>query len=558
MGCSSSDSSNYIIEYCCLYKVGGKENIYKIKSIGEENVLKIDGKKFIDQMGKDNNSPEINEFLTRSNFKTHTIFYFFLRGEPIIKNYEQSTKYFPYNLPLLSKVILLNTENEKNYSNLSVENKTKSITENNFIGSLVDFSDLEKIMKDANNSIITKDSLSLSDEDIDEGEYIKENGGELIICEEVNEETFKRITEKFKNEQDDSIYLEKNAETSNNIINNINNTNDKGKGNKIKVVKIINSYLEDLVSFSKIMKFISNKNIKKFIFIENNINADFEGWDAISSFFEENYILRYLDLHSANIYDYNLKDMMRALFDKRIRFLNLSENFITSEGAKDISEFLKNNKTLQKLNLSRNAQCQFKKEGVKYILDGLILNKNIESIDFSFMNLTGCGEDIGNFITHNKSIENIILKNVLLNINDFKNIFIPVKNSKTLKEIDISMNDMGGDKSLQYIADALKENCSLESIKMDQININDDNYHIIFEAIEQNKTITKYSINYNSNIKPKIVINFFIKQKHVKYLEYQPFDKENPHDKNKELSLEEKKLFEKFHTERPDMKIIYK
>ena len=555
MGCSSSDSSNYIIEYCCLYKVGGKENIYKIKSIGEENVLKIDGKKFIDQMGKDNNSPEINEFLTRSNFKTHTIFYFFLRGEPIIKNYEQSTKYFPYNLPLLSKVILLNTENEKNYSNLSVENKTKSITENNFIGSLVDFSDLEKIMKDANNSIITKDSLSLSDEDIDEGEYIKENGGELIICEEVNEETFKRITEKFKNEQDDSIYLEKNVETSNNIINNINNTNDKGKGNKIKVVKIINSYLEDLVSFSKIMKFISNKNIKKFIFIENNINADFEGWDAISSFFEENYILRYLDLHSANIYDYNLKDMMRALFDKRIRFLNLSENFITSEGAKDISEFLKNNKTLQKLNLSRNAQCQFKKEGVKYILDGLILNKNIESIDFSFMNLTGCGEDIGNFITHNKSIENIILKNVLLNINDFKNIFIPVKNSKTLKEIDISMNDMGGDKSLQYIADALKENCSLESIKMDQININDDNYHIIFEAIEQNKTITKYSINYNSNIKPKIVINFFIKQKHVKYLEYQPFDKENPHDKNKELSLEEKKLFEKFHTERPDMKI---
>ena len=173
-------------------------------------------------MGKDNNSPEINEFLTRSNFKTHTIFYFFLRGEPIIKNYEQSTKYFPYNLPLLSKVILLNTENEKNYSNLSVENKTKSITENNFIGSLVDFSDLEKIMKDANNSIITKDSLSLSDEDIDEEEYIKENGGELIICEEVNEETFKRVTEKFKNEQDDSIYLEKNAETSNNIINNIN------------------------------------------------------------------------------------------------------------------------------------------------------------------------------------------------------------------------------------------------------------------------------------------------------------------------------------------------
>ena len=95
-------------------------------------------------------------------------------------------------------------------------------------------------------------------------------------------------------------------------------------------------------------------------------------------------------------------------------------------------------------------------------------------------------------------------------------------------------------------------------LKMDQININNDNYNIIFEAIEKNKTIKKYSINYNSNIKPKIVINFFTKQMHVKYLEYIPFDKENEKDKNKELNLEEKKLFEKLKAERPDMTLIYK
>ena len=338
----------------------------------------------------------------------------------------------------------------------------------------------------------------------------------------------------------------------------INNIKNQNVNRTIKSVKIIDSNIDDLILFNKIMKLISNKDIKKFYFVSNNINSDFEGWDAISSFFEQNYKLRYIDLHSATIYDYHLNNLMRPLFDKRIRFLNLSENFITFEGAKIISEFLKNNKTLQILNLSRNAQVQFKSEGVKYIIDSLLHNKNIEQIDLSYMNLTGCGVHIGNLISKNKSIENIILRGVLLNFNDFKNIFTPLKQSATLKEIDISMNDMGGDKSLQIISDAIKVNTSLECLKIEQININNDNYNIIFDGIENNKTISKYFISYNSDIKPKIVINFFMKQKHVKHLEYIPYDKENEKDKNKELTLEEKKLFEKCKNERTDMELIYK
>ena len=174
------------------------------------------------------------------------------------------------------------------------------------------------------------------------------------------------------------------------------------------------------------------------------------------------------------------------------------------------------------------------------------------------MNLTGCGEYIGNFITQNKSIESIILRNVMLNTVDFKNIFVPLKTNNVLKEIDISLNDMGGDKSLQFIADAIKENTTLKAIKMDKININNDNYKIIFDAIEVNKKLYSYTLNYNSKIKPMIVLNFFIKQKQVKYLEYEPYDKDNPEDKKKELTLEEKKMFAKLKTERPDMKFVYK
>ena len=558
MGCSSSVVSSYIVQYCSLEQIQNKENIYQINLIDEETILKEERQKIIDQIGKNTTSSLIKEFLNRDNFETHTMFYFFLREEPVLKNYEQAKKYFPYNLPQLYKVILLSTENKKNLTNLIIENKTKSIKESNFIGYKLDFNDMEKVLEEVNNSKITKDSLSLDEEDFSDDEDLEEKESEIIIFEEIREETYKRVYNKFKseNKEDNNFESNNNLETTSNVINSIGNK--KNNNNKIKSVKIVESKIEDLTIFNKIMKFISKKSIKKFYFVGNNINSDFEGWTIISSFLEQNYQLRYLDLHNSTIYDYHLNDIMRPLSDKRIRFLNLSENFITLDGVKIISEYLANNKTLQKLNLSRNAQSQFKTEGVEIILNSLLNNKNIEFLDFSFMNLTGCGEAIGNFISKNKSIENIVLRNVLLNFNDFKHIFVPLKKSKTMKEIDISMNDMGGDKSLQFIADAIKENDSLECIKMEQININNDNYNIIFEAIEKNKTIQKYYLNYNSDIKPKIVINFFMKQMQVKYLEYIPFDKDNEHDKNKSLTLEERKLFEKLKEERSDMKLIYK
>ena len=554
MGCSSTNNSSYLIQYCSLNQLGQNENIFQINLIDEEQILKEEGKKLINQMGTFNTSQEIKDFLNRNNFETNTMFYYFLRQEPLIKNYEQTKKYIPYNLPQLYKVIFLAIENNKNITNLVIENKTKSLKENNFIGYKIDFSNMEKIIEGVNNSNITKDSLSLNEENFSSGE-IEENEDDLLICEEINEETYKRVSDKLKNENVE-INLETNFETNSNVINNIKNKKLNGQ---IKSVKIIESNIDDLIIFTKIMKLITDKDtIKKFYFVSNNINSDFDGWNAIASFFEQNYNLRYIDLHSATIYDYHLNDLMKPLFDKRIRYLNLSENFITSDGAKIISEFLKNNKTLQALNLSRNAQCQFKAEGVKYILDSLLFNKNIERIDFSFMNLTGCGEHIGKFISNNKSIEAINLRNVLLNFNDFKNIFTPLKQSASLKEIDISMNDMGGDKSLQIISDAIKVNTSLECLKIEQININNENYNIIFDGIENNKNITKYYFSFNSDVKPKIVINFFMRLNHVKFLEYIPYDKDNEKDKNKELTKKKKKLFEKCKSERTDMKLIYK
>ena len=554
MGCSTSITRGFIVKYCNLKPVLGKENTYIIELIAEEKLKKIDGLKLLDQCGQ-NNELKIKEFLENENFKDTSIFYYFLREKPIIKTYYQSLKYHPFSLPKLFQIIILSTAQLENIPIQLIEKQTKNLLYNEFIGKELNLNEMKKKIDEANNSNITKDSMSLSDDtEYEENETIKEKDNEIIICGELNKETLDNIIFKFNNIG--SIYNKDLIIAKNDENENENENIDIRKN--INIIKIFSSSFDNISLFDKLMKFLKDKNIKKFYFYDNNINIDFDGWNSICEFLENDYNIRYVDLHCSSLSDNNINSLIAPLSDKRIRYLNLSENFLSVDGIKIISTFLKDNKTLQRLILRRNSKSEFKAEGVKIILESLDSSKNIEFIDFSYMNLTGCGAHIGNFLNSNKSLEKLILINVQLNAADFKNIFWSVKTNNIIKEIDVSLNDMGGDKSLQYIADGIKENKSLNCLKMDKININNDNYQIIFDAIEQNKKITHYTVNYNSKIKPKIMLNFFMKQTHVKTLEYEPYDKTNDEDKNKELTLEEKKLFEKFKTERPDMELIYK
>ena len=546
MGCGDSRSLSYIVYYCRLDPIKERKNAFKVNKISEEKITKIEGTKFLNQIGH-NKDAIITEFLNRPNFQTNTVFYCYVGEEPIIKSFSQMSNFAPSNSPTLSKIVLLSTD-KADIPNQIIEKRTEDLEFDKLINKEFNFNAVRSLLEAAKNPNLTKDSLSLKDDNDEEAE---EKEDEIIISENVTKRTYTYVVSKFRNNKKND-YIQINEETS------PNEEESSSDNSKIKTIKIYSSKFEDLNIFYQILTYLHDKKIKKFIFFDNNISQDFEGWSEISNLFKVNYSLRFIDLHSSNIYDYDLNDIMRSLIDKRIRYLNLSENFITLNGVNVICDFLRHNRTIQRLNLSRNAQVQFKSEGVKNVVEALMSSESIDSLDFSYMNLTGCGESIGKFITKNKSIQSITLRSVQLNAVDFKNIFVPLKTNKLLKEIDISLNDMGGDKSLQYIADTIKENKTLTILKMDQINITNDNYQIIFNAIEQNKTINHYSVSYNSKLKPKIMLSFFIKQKQVKYLEYEPFDKDNPEDKKKELTLEEKKLFEKFKTERPDMELIYK
>ena len=341
------------------------------------------------------------------------------------------------------------------------------------------------------------------------------------------------------------------------IDSNFENEENGTENNKIKKIIIQNSKFPDMYVFALLFKNLEKyKSLQKFAFNNNFINSDFEGWKNIESLLNKNYNIRILDLSSSTLNDLELEGIIESIKDKRIRLLNLSENFLTVEGMKSLSNFLKINKTLQRLYLQRNAVVQFKAEGVKYVCENLLNHPNILLLDFSFMELTGCGQFIGKLIKENKTLENLNIASCKLNIVDFKNICEPICNDKKLKKFNISFNDMGGNKSLEEIGKIIIFNKSINEIHLDQMNLNMDNYNIILDAIKKNKTIKYYSLSYNYNLNPKIVLKFFLEKNDVDCLEYIPYNQET--HLGKEFTLEEKKILERLKIEKPKLKIITK
>ena len=344
--------------------------------------------------------------MKRETFNKNTIFYLYINNKIEIKNLFQMINLIPYNLDDLHKIVLLSTEKAEGFYNFLIEKKTLNLSYSKFIGSIIDLNDVKNIVKNINNINLTQDNINIKENEEDEDDNI------IYINGLIEEKKVKDIIDNYSKEFDKII---------------------------IKEIRFKNKDI-----FTQLNKFFLDKKIKIFSFSDTNIN-DNALFSPILQLLEKNYHLRNVTLRNCNLVDSLSNYLMRAISDKRLRCLDLSRNSLTVEGATLISEFLLVNKTLQELNLSNNDNVNFKSEGIKYIIRSLVQHPNIKFIDFSYMNLTGCGEFISNLIEKSKTLEKVILKNNYLNSNDFKNIFEKVKINNFIKEIDISYNDMAGD-----------------------------------------------------------------------------------------------------------------
>jgi hypothetical protein len=106
-----------------------------------------------------------------------------------------------------------------------------------------------------------------------------------------------------------------------------------------------------------------------------------EGAKLISEAIKMNSILQKINLSGNYIEDEGAKWISEAIkMNSSLQEINLSGNSIGEEGAKWISEGIKVNSTLQELNLSHNFIGD---EGVKWIAKGIEMNTSLCKIDLS-------------------------------------------------------------------------------------------------------------------------------------------------------------------------------
>jgi hypothetical protein len=384
---------------------------------------------------------------------------------------------------------------------------------------------------------------------------------ENILAKKGKEINFKSDEKEFESSQDSEDEQnkdEKNIDNSKNDNNNDNNNNNK---NVIDSIFIENVKKLDFELFSELIEILLDyPHLKRLSFCDFQLEKEFEGWETLIHLINENNSIRWLDFHKSNINNYLLEEICSVLEYKRIRYLDISENFINQEGAKAIGEFLKKNKTLQRLIINNNDLEDFKKEGINFICEPLMVHPNIELLDFSSMTITGCGEYIANLIKRTHSLKVITLKDCTLNLKDFQNICRALSSdniSQTIINVDLSYNDMASDKSLEEIGKMIKINKTLNTLNLEKMNLNMNNYNIILEGLNENETITNFSFCFNPNIKPKIILEYFLHRKKLSTLVYIPY-KQSINDKGPkiEFTLEEKKLIEKFKKKRKKVKLI--
>ena len=318
--------------------------------------------------------------------------------------------------------------------------------------------------------------------------------------------------------------------------------------NKIVFKKCSFSNSTSLFNFKKLIIMLTKFKFLKLSIYRNDIPSDFIGWKMFRQILRENFSLRWVSFRDAGFNDKIFEQIISGMTLKRIRYLNISKNNITNKGMYFLNKFLMKNQTLLILDMSNNHNVTV--EGIKLIANALKMHPNISKIILSNNNLNGSGKYIGTLLKDNKSLKSLLIRNVSLEFKDVELLCEEMcKKTCSIKDLDIGQNSGIGDEGLIEIGKIIDNNKSLKSIGLDGLNLTMNNYLPVFQAIFKNKTIEKYSLNNNEGLPLKGILNFFLKNPHVKELSITPWDIDK--DKNKVFDTEQLIQIERFHLKSP-------
>jgi len=259
--------------------------------------------------------------------------------------------------------------------------------------------------------------------------------------------------------------------------------------------------------------------------------------------------LKIINLSASYLYDKFLPEIFNSLRNKKIIKLDLSSNFITSIGAKHISNWLKTNKTLKFLNLEQNTTNEFKRYGAECISEAVMLHPCLNHLSLSYMILTGSGEKIAQMLNTNKTLKTLKIRNTRMNFDDHIFIFGALELNDSLESLDFGENPSGVDKSVVNLSLFIEKNRSIKDINLDKYGISKKMQVVFLDSLKKNNYIEKIYLN-DTKLGLKDVIEVLKEKNNIKEIYIV--------NNNKDLfySEEEKKELDLYLEENIEIKVV--
>ncbi len=151
----------------------------------------------------------------------------------------------------------------------------------------------------------------------------------------------------------------------------------------------------------------------------------------------------------------------------------------------------------QTLNLS--CKKEFIQANLAFIVDFLKSNQTITRLDLSF-NYIGSEntfpmESLAEIITHNSTIQSIILRMNDLTIEQMELLADAIENNTSLKSIYLNNNYSIGDEGIQILARGLRNNRSIDTLDLTTCGIHSNGIIELSRVLKQREIVTKLKLH---------------------------------------------------------------
>ena len=233
--------------------------------------------------------------------------------------------------------------------------------------------------------------------------------------------------------------------------------------------------------------------------LDVSYNSRMFGYDdgaiGISSYLKNNLTLKKLNLKSSYITEHKIDVIMKALsMNTTLQSLVISCNSICDVGASAISSCLRNNSTLKILDIS---ECNISGVGLIEIAEALKTNATLQKLDISSNKVLTdhCLVKFSTYLKDNRALKKLNLSKLQITCEGIQQINIQI--SMILKQLDISHHKFNNE-AVSAICKSLKCTTTLKKICMSNCNITSTAIEKMTEAFGFNYSIKKLDISSNN------------------------------------------------------------